>query len=132
MENTSPGANRVKKTTVDADKNEPKMIFKTAYFNSKARTIINENEIRDCRLFIEGTGLEIFTKRYFKKVLAASEEHNKKILAPYTTPAKTFVSCMLKKFLYLSGKVLLLLFEKLNFQKEVNSKRHTSFNEQSY
>ena len=29
-----------KKTTVDADKNEPKMIFKTAYFNSKAKTII--------------------------------------------------------------------------------------------
>ena len=26
-----------KKTTVDADKNEPKMIFKTAYFNSKAK-----------------------------------------------------------------------------------------------
>ena len=33
-----------KKTTVDADKNEPKMIFKTAYFNSEAKTIINENE----------------------------------------------------------------------------------------
>ena len=28
-----------KKTTVDADKNDPKMIFKTAYFNSKAKTI---------------------------------------------------------------------------------------------
>ena len=26
-----------KKTTVDADKNEPKIIFKTAYFNSKAK-----------------------------------------------------------------------------------------------
>ena len=37
-----------KKTTVDADKNEPKMIFKTAYFNSKAKTIINENEINEC------------------------------------------------------------------------------------
>ena len=36
-----------KKTTVDADKNEPKMIFKTAYFNSKAKTIINENEINE-------------------------------------------------------------------------------------
>ena len=34
-----------KKTTVDADKNEPKMTFKTAYFNSKAKTIITENEI---------------------------------------------------------------------------------------
>ena len=33
-----------KKTTIDPDKNEPKMIFKTAYFNSKAKTIINENE----------------------------------------------------------------------------------------
>ena len=36
-----------RKTTVDADKNEPKMIFKTAYFNSKAKTIINENEINE-------------------------------------------------------------------------------------
>ena len=36
-----------KKTTVDADKNEPKMIFKTAYFNSKAKTIINENKINE-------------------------------------------------------------------------------------
>ena len=36
-----------KKTTVDADKNKPKMIFKTAYFNSKAKTIINENEINE-------------------------------------------------------------------------------------
>ena len=37
---------------------------------------------------------------------------------------------MLKKFLYLNGKVL--LFETLNFQKEINSKRHTPLNEQSY
>ena len=36
-----------KKTTIDADKNEPKMIFKTAYFNSKAKTIINENETNE-------------------------------------------------------------------------------------
>ena len=36
-----------KKTTVDADKNEPKLIFKTAYFNSKAKAIINENEINE-------------------------------------------------------------------------------------
>ena len=36
-----------KKTTVDADKNEPKMIFQTAYFNSKVKTIINENEINE-------------------------------------------------------------------------------------
>ena len=36
-----------KKTTVDADKNEPKMISKTAYFNSKAKTIFNENEINE-------------------------------------------------------------------------------------
>ena len=34
-----------KKTTVDADKNEPKMTFKTAYLNSKAKTIITEHEI---------------------------------------------------------------------------------------
>ena len=26
-----------KKTTIHTDKNEPKMIFKTAYFNSKAK-----------------------------------------------------------------------------------------------
>ena len=36
-----------KETTVGADKNEPKKIFKTAYFNSKAKTIINENEINE-------------------------------------------------------------------------------------
>ena len=34
-----------KKTTIDADKNEPRMIIKTAYFNSKAIIIINQNEI---------------------------------------------------------------------------------------
>ena len=34
-----------RKTTIDADKNEPKMIFKRAYFNSKTKTIINENEV---------------------------------------------------------------------------------------
>ena len=37
----------LKKTTVDADRNEPKMIFITAYFNSEAETIINENEINE-------------------------------------------------------------------------------------
>ena len=37
-----------KKTTFDADKNEPKiMIFKTADFSSKAKTIINKNEINE-------------------------------------------------------------------------------------
>ena len=35
------------KTTVDADKNEPNMIFKTAYFIRKAKTIINQNEINE-------------------------------------------------------------------------------------
>ena len=34
-----------RKTTVDADRNASKMIFKTAYFNSKAKTIINGNEM---------------------------------------------------------------------------------------
>ena len=29
------------------DKNKPKMIFKIAYFNSKAKTIIIENEINE-------------------------------------------------------------------------------------
>ena len=42
-----------------------------------------------------------------------------------------FALHMLKKFIYLSGKVM-LLFEALNFQKEINSKRYTSLNEQSY
>ena len=36
-----------KNPTVDADKNEPKMILKTVYFNSKAKTIINENELNE-------------------------------------------------------------------------------------
>ena len=34
-------------TTVDANKTETKIIFKTAYFNSEAKTIINENEINE-------------------------------------------------------------------------------------
>ena len=38
-----------KKTTVNADKNETKMTFKIAYFNSKAKLLfINENEINEC------------------------------------------------------------------------------------
>ena len=44
---------------------------------------------------------------------------------------KKFVPRMLKKFIYLSDKVL-LLFETLNFQKEIDSKRYISLNEQSY
>ena len=70
-------------------------------------------------------------KKFFKKVLAPSEEHDKKILARMQLLQKKFVPHMLKKFIYLSGKVL-LLFETLNFQKEINSKRYTSLNEQSY
>ena len=37
--------NALKKTTADADKNAAKMIFETPYFNSEAKTIINENEM---------------------------------------------------------------------------------------
>ena len=70
-------------------------------------------------------------KKFFQKVLAPSEEHDKKILAPYATPAKKVVPHMLKKFIYLSGKVI-LLFEALDFQKETNSVRYTSLNEQYY
>ena len=33
--------------TIDADKNEPKTIFETAYFNSKAKTINNQNEVNE-------------------------------------------------------------------------------------
>ena len=86
-------------------------------------------ERSDCT-FIEGTGPEIFIK-VIKKVPSPSKEHDKKILAPYTTPAKKLLSHMLKKFLFLNCKVL-LLSEALNFQKETNNKRRTSFNEQSY
>ena len=46
-----------KKTTVDADKNEPKIIFKIAYFSSKAKTIINENKINES---IQTSNQEIF------------------------------------------------------------------------
>ena len=46
------------KTIVDADKNEPKMIFKTAYFNSIAKTIINEGEINES---IQTSNEEILT-----------------------------------------------------------------------
>ena len=47
-----------KKTTIDADKNEPKIIFKTAYFNSEAKTVINENEINES---IQTSNQEILT-----------------------------------------------------------------------
>ena len=52
-----------KKTTVHADKNEPKMIFKTAYFNSKAKTIINENEINES---IQTSNEEILGSSYIE------------------------------------------------------------------
>ena len=54
-----------KKTTVDADKNEPKMIFKTAYFNSKAKTIINENEINES---IQTSNEEILSQFGYQRV----------------------------------------------------------------
>ena len=48
-----------KKTTVDADQNESKMILKTAYFNSKAKTIIDENEINEIKESIQTSNQEI-------------------------------------------------------------------------
>ena len=33
------------KTAIDADKKEPKMIFKTAYFNGKVKTLIIQSKI---------------------------------------------------------------------------------------
>ena len=36
-----------KKTIIHADKIEPKMVFKIAYFNSKVKTIINESEVNE-------------------------------------------------------------------------------------
>ena len=87
--------------------------------------------IKGLHIIYRGYGARNIYKKFFKKVLAPSEEHDIKILVPYATPAKKFVPNMLKKFIYLSGKVL-LLFETLNFQKEINSKRYTLLNEQSY
>ena len=55
-----------KKTTINADKNEPNMIFKTAYFNSKAKTIFNENEINEN---IQTSNQEINIKWYFSLVI---------------------------------------------------------------
>ena len=52
-------------------------------------------------ILYRGYGLEIFTK-VIKKVLVRSEEHDKTILATYTTAAKKFVSRMLTKFFPLS------------------------------
>ena len=65
-------------------------------------------------IIYRGYGAGNIYKKFFKKVLALSEERDKKILAPYATPAKKVVPHMLKKLIYLSGKVL-LLFETLNF-----------------
>ena len=58
------------------------------------------------KYFHSDKGLHIIYRGYgarniYKKLL-------KKVLAPFTTPAKRFLSRMLKKFLYLNGNVLLL------------------------
>ena len=101
--------------------------------NSSNLFLLSQNcdkSIGDCTLFIEGTGLEIFIKGILQSP-CPFKEHDKNILVLYATPGKKFMSLILKKFLYLSGKVL-LLFEALNFQKEINSKRYTSIIEQSY
>ena len=90
-----------------------------------------QKESTGLHVIYRGYGAGNICKKFFKKVLALSEEHDKKILAPYAAPAKMFVLRMLKKFIYLNGKVL-LLFETLNFQTEINSKRYTSLSEQSY
>ena len=87
--------------------------------------------LRDCTLFIEGMGLEIFTKSSLKKSLPRPKNMTKNSLPRTQLLQKKFVPRLLKKFIYLSGKAL-LLFETLNFQKDINSKRYTSLNEQSY
>ena len=63
-------------------------------------------QFRYCTLFIEGTALEIFTKRYQQKSLLCPKSMTKKSLPCIQLLQKKFVSHMLKKFLYLSGKVL--------------------------
>ena len=107
--------------TRNAIKSAPDVIFQFCFHLQQAKGL---------HIIYRGYGAGNIYKKFFKKVLAPSEEHDKKILAPYATHAKKFVPRMLKKFIYLSGKVL--LFETLNFQKEINSKRYTSLNKQSY
>ena len=84
-------------------------------------TLFNK-KLRDCTLFIEGTELEVFTKSSLRKYLPRPKNMTKKSLPHMQLLQKRFVPRMLKKFIYLSGKVL-LLFETLNFQKEIYSKR---------
>ena len=91
---------------------------------------LNQVALRDSTLFIEGTELEIFTKSSLKKSLPRRKNMTKKSSPHMQLMQKKFVPRMLKKFIYHSGKVL--LFETLNFQKEINSKRYASLNKQSY
>ena len=96
--------------------------------NSQRKIVqtISMSHHKGLHIIYRGHGAGNIYKKFFKKVLAPSKEHDKIILVPYATPAKKFVPRMLKKFIYLSSKVL-LLFETLNFQKDINSKRYTSF-----
>ena len=79
---------------------------------------LNQVVFRDSALFIEV--LEIFIKSSLKKSLSHPKNMTKKSSPHMQLMQKKFVPHMLKKFIYLSGKVL--LFERLNFQKEINSK----------
>ena len=106
------------------DKNKS-IVFRFSVF------VVYTSAVGDCTLFIEGTGLEIFTKSSLKKSLPCPKNMTKKPLPLMQLLQKKFVPHMLKKFIYLSGKVL-LLFETLNFQNQINSKRYTSLNEQPY
>ena len=58
---------------------------------------------------MRGYGAGNICIKLLKRVLVLSEEHDKKVLAPYTTAAKTKFVLKKKFFLYLNGKVLLYL-----------------------
>ena len=103
------------------------MIMKLSSELEFVRPSSDWTKIKGLHIIYRGYGAVNIYKNLFKKVLAPSEEHEKQSLPRIQLLQKKFVSRLLKKFLYLSGKVL-LLFETLNFQKEINSKRQTPFN----
>ena len=97
--------------------------------DSPAHTVHHQNLQVSCKglhIIYQGSGLEIFRKSSLQKSLPRPKNMTKESFPRMQLLQK--VSRMLKKFIYLSGKVL-LLFKTLNFQNEINSKIYTSLNE---
>ena len=89
-----------KKITVDADENETKIIFKTVYFDSKAKTIINENEINESIQTSNQemlNGISVWLSKGSGWTVESVDEHHKiqaiKRVIIYRTPTRAQKLC---------------------------------------